>query len=88
VDVAATDLETPIRRPGHGSTIIIRWWHETIDGAPEGDDRSLRGTVLDLGGRTLGHFAGRQSMFDLVEAITASAPERSSRSPNPGPEEA
>ena len=68
----ATTRPAAIRRTG--ATIIIRWWHET--GAPyDGEDnRALRGTVLDLSGRTLGHFAGRDPLLDLIRDITARDP--------------
>ena len=88
MDVASTDQEGPVARPKSGSTIMIRWWHEGDRDAAAADDGSLRGTVLDLGGRTLGHFAGRQALLDLVGRITAGPPQRSSRSRRRGLAEA
>ncbi len=77
VNVAATDKKDRPARPSRTSTIIIRWLREDCADA-DPDTSPLRGTVLDLAGHTLGHFAGRDALFDLVGSIV-DPPERHSQ---------
>lgn len=81
------DPEDPLPRPAQGwssSTIIIRWWHETGADTVEPSNADLRGTIIDLGGRTLGHFAGHPALFDLVHGITSRPAQRRSPLPRTG----
>jgi hypothetical protein len=57
-------------------TVIIRWWHESGAQGPGEEGRALRGTVRDLMGRTLGSFAGIESLFGLLRRIMADKPRR------------
>lgn len=57
-------------------TVIIRWWHESGAQGPGEERRALRGTVRDLMGRTLGSFAGIESLFGLLRRIMADKPRR------------
>lgn len=82
--MAGNDPEGALPRTVQGGTIIIRWWHEAADEMDRASDRQLRGTVLDLGGRTLGQFAGKQALFDLVGAITDDPQPTVGRSPRSG----
>lgn len=84
MDVAGNDPEGSLPRPVRSSTIIIRWWHEAADGMDRAHNSHLRGTVLDLGGRTLGQFAGKQALFDLVGAITDEPQPTVGRAPRSG----
>ncbi len=66
MDEDATGTSRPVTRNGIGGTIIIRWWHEALSESETDADQALRGTVLDLSGRTLGHFSGTDALLDLV----------------------
>ena len=61
--------------PSSRFTVIIRWWHESASGPGE-EGRALRGTIRDVMGRTLGSFAGIESLFGLLRKIMANKPRR------------
>lgn len=62
--------------PTSRSTVIIRWWHESGAQGPGEEGGALRGTVRDLMGRTLGSFAGVESLFGLLRRLMADKPRR------------
>ena len=76
MDDGDDERETDNPSPTSRFTVIIRWWHES-DALDSGEERrALRGTVRDLMGRTLGSFAGVESLFGLLRRIMADKPRR------------
>lgn len=70
--------EESLREIGHdrrraGGTLMIRWLYEDAS-EPNADGERLVGTVLDLGGRTLGHFAGMEALIGLLDEMMTVEP--------------
>ena len=54
--------------------LIVKWRRESGTPAPGQEDRTIRGKVIDVRGRTIGLFAGLDSLFQVLTKITAEKP--------------
>jgi hypothetical protein len=58
-----------MKAPRRRGSVIIRWWYEQPPDGPAGAGQVLRGSALDLGGKTIGHFEGVAGLTELMGKV-------------------